>query len=88
MEKLGIWPRMLRERNGWNDVLRLAAYCLMFFDVEKHEKLCVMMDLVGGAELAASEPGAVGRRWLRSISEVAWRLFVTARVREARGGKY
>ncbi|MFG2108831.1 hypothetical protein [Micromonospora chersina] len=78
MEKLDIWPRMLRERNGWNDVLRLSAYCLMFFDVEKHEKLCVMMDRVASAELSPSEPGAVGRRWLRSINEVAWRLYVMA----------
>ncbi|MEU4777439.1 hypothetical protein [Micromonospora sp. NPDC023633] len=78
MEKLDIWPRMLRERNSWNEVLRLSAYCLMFFDVEKHGKLCVMMDRVASAELSPSEPGAVGRRWLRSINEVAWRLYVMA----------
>ncbi|MFI6068237.1 hypothetical protein ACIA47_23625 [Micromonospora sp. NPDC051227] len=69
---------MLRERNGWNDVLRLSAYGLTFFDVEKHEKLCVMMDRVASAELSPSEPGAVGRRWLRSIDEVAWRLYMMA----------
>jgi hypothetical protein len=87
MEKLDIWPRMLRERNGWSDVLRLAAYCLMFFDVEEHERLCVMMDRVAGAELAPSEPGAVGRRWLRSINEIAWRLYVTAESQRRRGGE-
>ena len=87
MEKLDVWPRMVRERNRWYDVLRLAAYCLMFFDVEEHEKLRVMMDRVAGAELAPSEPGAVGRRWLRSISEVAWRLYVTAGAQERHVGE-
>ncbi|MEU4399285.1 hypothetical protein [Micromonospora orduensis] len=87
VEKLDIWPRMLLERNQWSDVLRLAAYCLTFFDVERHEKLCVMMDRAAGAELAPSEPGAVGRRWLRSVSEVAWRLYLAAEAQNRRGGK-
>lgn len=77
MEKLDAWPRLLRERNGWYEVLRLATYCLMFFDVEEHQELCELMDRVA-PDLTPSEPGAVGRRWLRSVNEVAWRLFVTA----------
>lgn len=83
-EKLSHWPRLLQERNGWDEVLRLSAYCLMFFDVEENKHLCLLMDEVADAELQPSQPGAVGRRWLRSISEASWKLYVIAESRRRR----
>src|SRR5690348_8020530 len=76
-EKLMHWPAKVREPNAsWYDVLRLSAYCLAFFDVGDHRPAHEILDRISGPYLGSIAPGAVGRRWAASVSEVAWRLYV------------
>ena len=83
---LGDWTRDLRNKDDWNDALRLAGYCLGFFDVAGHQPACEVLDMIGRPSVPPNLPGSIGRLWLTSVVEVSWRLFVKARAVEASRG--
>ena len=82
--KLGDWSKDLRDRGDWEDVLRLAGYCLGFFDVAGHQPACEALDKIGRPEVPPNVPGSIGRLWLTSVVQVSWRLFVKAKAQEGR----
>lgn len=56
-----------------DDVLYVASYCLMFFDVADNPEACEVLACISGIHGLGR---AAGARWANSVSEAAWRLFV------------
>jgi hypothetical protein len=68
------------------DTIRLAAYCLSFFDVAA-PALHELLDVVNqGADTSiTAAPGRIGARWAADVCATAWRIYVTLEAAERTG---